>query len=316
MDRRRRPVLAMAASTIAILMICVPAPAAGQGPAQQQLRVDDRARVIGDGLCVLSTQKRVPVIRTTANVTILIYNPELDTGERLASLGYTVTETFDSFDLTRSNLQNYDVLWLDVGTGIQWPAYLADPVRAWVAEDGGGLIFTQPNHQGEITLFPPGFEVTVYDTHWPGWPSQVPWVEIIDPFHPITEGLDHADAGWNGDWVWWDDIGPSWNVLAVDASMPDDVVALLAGEYGEGRLFFNTGNFSGGSGDPGSDQYVIQLVSWVGQVEPPPPPWSVAATVGGAMGEGADDSTMLNHLAFFLVPLLVVAVLRAASRRA
>ena len=325
MNRQRRPLQAIAFSTIAILIICIPAPIAAQGPAQQQLRIDDRARVICDGPCVLSTQKRVPMVRTTANVTILIYKPELDTGERLRGLGYTVTETFDTFDLFRSNLQNYDVLWLDVGSGPQWNPTLVAEIQPWVAEDGGGLIYTQPNDEGEVELFPPGFEVTVYSEVWPGWPGEFGFVHIIDGSHPITAGLEDIDAGANGDRVWWDDIGPSWQVLGVDASMPDDVVALLAGEYGAGRLFFNTGNFSTGSSNKGSDQYVIQLLSWVSQKEPPPAPWSVAATVGGALGEGTDggvaggtvarDSSMLNPLAFLLLPLAVVVVLRTRMRR-
>ena len=260
-----------------------------------------------------------------SSVSILIYKPELDTGERLQSLGYTVTETFDTFDLYRSNLQEYDILWMDVGSGPQWNPTLVAEMQPWVAEDGGGLIYTQPNDEGEVELFPPGFEVTVYDHFPPGYPSVTPWMVVQDGTHPITQGLADVDIGNNFDWVWWDDIGPSWQVLGVDESMPEDVVGLIAGEYGAGRLVFNTGNFGSQSSDPGSDQYVIQLMTWLSQKEPPPRPWSVAATVGGVGGEGTDagvavgtvarDSSMLNHLAFLLLPLAVVVLLRVARKR-
>ena len=91
-------------------------------------------------------------------------------------------------------------------------------------------------------------------------------------------------------------------------------------------MVFSTGNFSTQSSNSGSDQFVIQLLTWLSQKEPPPRAWSVAATVGGVGGEGTDggvaggtvarDSSMLNHLAFLLVPLAVVVVLRLARKRA
>ena len=285
------------------------------------VQVDERGRVIGEErLSTAASQGSAVAAREVASpVSILIFHPELDTPDRLRALGYSVVETTDGNDLARENLQNYDVLWLDVGSPNQWAPVYADPVRAWIAEDGGGLIFTQPNDWGEVEIFPPGFEVTVYDDVWPGWPGSGGHAVIVDGSHPITMGLGEMDIAGNGDWVWKDDIGTSWDILGVDELLPDDVVALIAGEYGEGRMVFNTGNFSSQSSDPGTDQYVIQLLTWLSQKEPPPPPWSIAATVGGAVGDRVDgacgNSSMLNHLAFLLLPLALVLVLRRVRKR-
>ena len=282
----------------------------------EEVRVDCRGRVLGDNLGSIPRSGATgdSVVRTSVSVTVLIYYPELDTPDRLRSLGYQVTDTIDAGDLARENLQNYDVLWIDVGNGGQWPPSYSGPIQAWIAEDGGGLIYVQPNTAGDVTLFPPGFEVTVYDAACPEWPAHC-LSTIIDPTHPITEGLEDSDLTSNGDWVRTIDIGPSWDILAVDPLLPDDAVALIAGEYGEGRMVFTTGNYSTYSIDYGSDQYVIQLLTWLSQKEPPPPPWSIAATVRGTSKEGTDDSSMLNHLAFLLLPLAVVMVLRTRRRR-
>lgn len=49
----------------------------------------------------------------------------------------------------------------------------------------------------------------------------------------------------------------------MDLETPDNI-ALLAGEYGNGRLVFNTGNFSLFAYDPGSDKYLVQMTDWAG----------------------------------------------------
>ena len=287
----------------------------------QDIQVDDTGGIIGERPAKITGNPatRASASSTASLVHILIFYPELDTPDRLRGLGYTVTETTKDGDLTQENLRNYDVLWIDVD-GTYYGGTAQEEIQAWIAEDGGGVILVQPNYPGPTGLFPPGFEVTVYSKFWPGYPGEFAFVHIIDGSHPITEGITDEDAGAQGDWVWWDDIGPSWQVLAVDESMPDDVIALLAGEHGEGRMVFSTGNFSVGSWNPGSDQFVFQLLSWLSQKEPPPQPWSVAATVGGAFGEGtagtvARESTMFNHLAFLLLPLAVLVVLRVPRKR-
>ena len=307
MNRRGRPLLAIAACMITVVVAtkgCTSEVAAGRGR-HYELEIDKMGTLLGVGSSFDSGQMGAARPLTSIPVSILIYKPHLDTGDRLRGLGYDVTDTFDAFDLTRSNLQNYDVLWIDAGNGVQWNPTLRAEIQPWVAEDGAGLVFTQPDDAGKVELFPPGFEVTVYDDGWPGWPGSGGHAVIVDGSHPITTGLGDMDIAGNGDWVWKDDTGPSWDILGVDELLPDDVVALLAGEYDEGRMVFNTGNYSSQSSDPGTDQYVIQLLTWLSQKEPPPQPCSAAATVGAT-----PSSSMLNHLAFLLAPLAVVLVLR------
>ena len=312
MNRRNSPILRGGQILLAVLIVVHVQPLYAGSARCQDIQVDDTGRIVGERPAKItgSPVTRVLASTTASSVSILIYYPHLDTPERLQGLGYTVAETTNGGELNQENLRNYDVLWIDVD-GTYYGAAAVEEIQAWIAEDGGGVILVQPNYPGPTLLFPPGSEVTVYDIVPPGFPSQVPWMTIIDSSHPSTEGLGDRDIGNNYDWVWWDDIGPSWQVLGVDESMPDDVVGLIAGEYGAGRMVFNTGNFSSQSGNKGSDQYVIQLLSWLSQKEPPPQPWSVAATVGGV----DDGSTKLNHLAFLLVPLAVVVVLRLVRRR-
>ena len=326
MNRRNRVILRLGQILLAVLIVVHVQPLHAGPAGCQDVQVDDTGTIIGERPARITGS---PLTRTLASsmassVSILMFYPFYDTPERLQGLGYTVTETTNDGDLTQENLRNYDVLWIDVD-GTYYSLESIEEIQAWIAEDGGGVILVQPNYPGPTLLFPPGFEVTVDNGGWPGYPSEFGYVHIIDGTHPITEGITDYDAGANADWVWWDDIGPSWHVLAVDAMMPDDVVALLAGEYGEGRMVFSTGNYGTSGWNGGSDQFVLQLLTWLSQKEPPPQPWSVAATVGGAGGEGTDaggaggavarDSSMLNHLAFLLLPMAVVVVLRRVRRR-
>ena len=191
-------------------------------------------------------------------MSVLIFNPHGDIHDRITSLGYSVQTTTNPAELTLSNLSNYYVLWIDYATNPSIYASQNSQIRAWV-NGGGGLIVTQPEFVGNVTVFPPGFEVFIYDGSWPGnWAAT-----IVNPTHPITLGLVDEDLSGNFDWVRSEDIGTNWDILAVDLETPSDV-ALLAGEYGVGRLVFNTGNFQGLSGDPGSDMYLRQMICWAG----------------------------------------------------
>jgi len=181
--------------------------------------------------------------------------------ERIRSLGYQVTESTASADLTRTNLRNYDVLWISVNTAPSYYSSQEGEIRSWVGEDRGGLVVEQPNTNGAVTVFPSGFEVTVDDFYYPPG-SQYPYYACIDdPTHPLTHGLTDSDLSGTFDSVLDTSIGSDWNILARDC-VATDYIALLAGVYGSGRFVFNVHNFSPGSFVPGSDQYLRQMIDW------------------------------------------------------
>jgi len=183
---------------------------------------------------------------------------------RIRSLGYKVTTTTNVADLTRTNLQNYDVLY--VGWGAAPATYSAynSHIRNWVYYDGGGVIVEQPNTVGAVTLFPTGgYEVSVSDVMWPNGYDAV----ISNGQHPITRGLSDADLAGNFDTVYDTDVGYKWWILARDAST-SEAVALTASYYGSGRFVFQTHNISPSAFDPGSDLYVQRLLDWAANLGP------------------------------------------------
>jgi hypothetical protein len=205
--------------------------------------------------------------QTAAPSDVLIFRPHINTNSRLAGLGYNVTATANAGDLTRANLQGYCALWIDVGVNPSDYASQASEIRDWVSFDGGGLLVVQPSITGaNVSVFPPGYEVTIFNTWWPGNENAT----IVYPSHPMVFGLSNAALSGNFDWVRSQDIGNLWDIIAVDAETPSDI-ALLAGGFGNGRLAFCTGNFGAISADPGSDQFVVQMVDWLcsGPVAPP-----------------------------------------------
>lgn len=202
---------------------------------------------------------------------VLVFNPNRDLPDRLSQLGFNVTSTVNVGDLTRTNLQKYAVLIVDVGTDPAVYDSQKNQIQDWVSLDGGGFIIAQPSVTGAtLTAFPSGFEVYIYDTYWPGYPGSYE-AAIVNPTHPIVQGLTDDDLPGNFDWVKSEDIGNQWTIIAVDAETPSDV-ALLAGDYGNGRLVFTTGNFNSLAADPGSNQFLIQMVNWAGKCGAAPTP--------------------------------------------
>ena len=203
----------------------------------------------------------LPAMPDVGGLSVLYFGTYEDTATRLEDLGYNVTSTTNVSDLTRSNLNNYKVLFVDVGTDPSMYASGASEIQEWVFLDGGGLLVVQPHVNGAvITAYPPGFEVKITcRCHGPA-----PYAAtIVDPMHAIVQGLTNADLPGDFDSVDQTDIGPSWDIIAVDAVVTNEV-ALLAGEYGAGRLAFSTGNFRPVSYDPGSDCFLIHLLDWLG----------------------------------------------------
>jgi hypothetical protein len=206
-------------------------------------------------------------VRANYGLYVLYFGTYTDTVTRLANLGYNVTGTTDVGDLVRSNLQNYDVLWIGVGVHPSIYDSQALEIQQWVFVDGGGFVVVQPSITGAIvTAYPTGFEVTITSTTHGAAPYAA---TIVDPTHPIVQRLTDADLSGDFDTVDQTDIGASWDIIAVDAVAPDEV-ALLAGGYGSGRMAFSTGNFAPSSYDPGSDQFVIHLLGWLGARLCPP----------------------------------------------
>jgi len=200
-----------------------------------------------------------PTYQSYNIISILVFNPDSDVVDRLTGLGYAVTETSDPADLNQTNLQNFDVLWISCFTDPLSYYHQNDEIQTWVSEDGGGLIVNPPYISGAIvSVFPSGFEVGIYSSLYPGNYDAT----IVDHDHPITHGLWDTHLSGNFNWVRSEDIGALWDILAVDLETPDDI-ALLAGEYGNGRLVFHTGNFDSYA-DPGHDQYLVQMIDWTG----------------------------------------------------
>ena len=197
------------------------------------------------------------------NGQVLVFRPYSGEAERIRSLGYRVTTTTNLADLARSNLQNYDVLW--IGTGVPPADYSAynGNILNWVYYDGGGLIVAQPDTTGPVSVFPSGYNVSVSDVLWPGgWDA-----EITNGDHPITRGLGSAELSGNFDTVIDSDIGYRWWILARSVPTPS-AVALMASYYGSGRFVFHTGMIVQISADPGSDLYIRRLIDWSANIGP------------------------------------------------
>ncbi len=176
--------------------------------------------------------------------------------ERLKSLGYAVTESFDAADLTLVNLRNYDILMIYFTASADYSTQNTE-IRNWVRDERGGLIVVQPGAVGSVSVFSAGFEVSVSSLSVPLTYAAC----MTNNLHPITYGLADADLSGNFDQVEDTDIGSDWDILARDCDDTSQVV-LLAGAYGSGRLVFNTHNFAEYSSDAGSDQYLEQMLEW------------------------------------------------------
>lgn len=58
------------------------------------------------------------------NGNVLCFNPDNNEEERIRSLGYRVTTTRNAADLTRTNFQGYDLLWIGASTApVTYSAY-------------------------------------------------------------------------------------------------------------------------------------------------------------------------------------------------
>ena len=200
-----------------------------------------------------------PLWTGSSDVSILVFNPHLDEAERLADLGYTVTETDDTGQLTRHHLQNFNVLFIGSKTDPALYTPRRNDILNWVRRDGGGLIVAQPDRdQTEIPLFPEEFKIMVSMAQTGQY-----GVRIVSPEHPIFFQLEAGDLSGNFDLVRREGIGPQWQVLAVARDDPGQV-ALLAARFGSGRFLFSTGLMATPCLQPGSDRFWVQTINWAG----------------------------------------------------
>ena len=190
--------------------------------------------------------------------------------DRLNLLGYDVVHWENASEVNAGSLASIDTLFVHTGaagTLSSRKALIAD----WVYQ-GNGLIVEQPNQVGPVEVMPPGLDVSVWSDGYEGshsGPDSYRSVELtqLGATHPLTAGLTADDICQNMDLVLSSDISPALDVLAVQTSN-HDYVALAIGDYGSGRVVFETGQTAKGAFSPGSDRYIQQMVEWVSVPEP------------------------------------------------
>jgi hypothetical protein len=137
---------------------------------------------------------------------------------------------------TTEAMRPYDVIWLATG----WAEYvysygqIADHPGDFLTyvQDGGGLFVEQPNPFGhpENTLSPAllPYPITIRSQYDPlDWPPI-----LVDPAHPITEGLANTDMPFPADQVVVADAAYTILVRGGKTQSP----SLLVAEYGAGRI--------------------------------------------------------------------------------
>lgn len=174
---------------------------------------------------------------------------------RLTALGFTFTHTEDPADLSATNLANYDVLVIAfTGPGVieaQQPA-----ISAFTSADNG-LLIHQPDRPGAIDYAPAGFGVTTADLAY----CELESATIVNGTHSITSGLTDSDLSGHFDVT--THLGAGYTVLATSNAACQPYPALAAGEFGSGRVVFETGNAGPNSIHPGSDFYWVRVFEWL-----------------------------------------------------
>jgi hypothetical protein len=261
----------LALAVLILALALFPVPGQAVGPALQTSGGVDES---GNDLSRSgeSVQEPLQPQGTEADPVILCYTTKAASSNpcaRIAVLFSGVT-TISSLESFPANLNPFDVVYIGYDEGSSLNS-LAAQLNTYV-QAGGGLIVSQPNLTGQISLFPPGFEMTVTNITWPEFPNAPGPVHftIAGFFHPILKGLTAVDPSGNFDTVPINTLGPAWTVLVKSVNHPN--VALAVGSHGTGRLLFHSGNISTNSIDQGSDVYVRQMIEWAGAGNAPPGP--------------------------------------------
>ncbi|MFW5942284.1 MAG: hypothetical protein ACOCXI_10815 [Chloroflexota bacterium] len=231
-------------------------------------QIDESGNVIGDAAEQLQNDDAPPAQAPNGSLSVLCFTRRLDSDPcgRVANLFSNTTEVNDVANFP-TNLSVFHVVYIAFDEGDAVDSKAAE-LQSFV-DDGGGLIVSQPNLEGTVDVYPPGFEMTVSDIAWPEFPGDPGPVEFTaaGAAHPILNGLAPADLSGNFDTVPISQLGPGWTVLA--KAVNDPIAALLAGQYGSGRLVFHSGNVGNLSIDAGSDAYLRQMIEWAGTANIP-----------------------------------------------
>lgn len=193
---------------------------------------------------------------------VYMYGDAMSEAARLGTLGFMVTV---GMDLSYANISNYDVVMLPLVAPGSIGAYQAD-IQQFVG-GGGGLFIHQPNAIGQLVYAPAGFEFYVSD-NW--WCEPEDLNSIVDPSHPTMAGLGIADLAGRFDTVPVATLGGGYTLVAEGSGQCTGQMCCAAGCYGEGRVFADVSNLSYGSGDPGSDLYVTNVIEWLCEGGPTP----------------------------------------------
>jgi hypothetical protein len=210
--------------------------------------------------------------QSDADLAILCYSTQTDSRNpcnRVSAL-FTGVSVISTPETIPNNLAGYDVIYIGYSEASSLSGK-APQLQGYV-NAGGGLVVEQPNTLGNVAIFPPGFELTVTDTFWAGFPNP-PGPDhktLIGFFHPILNGITTANLSGNFEVIPVSTLGPGWTVLAKAVSNPN--LALAVGAYGSGRMTVHAGNISNASSIPGSDAYVRQMIEWTGAANEPAGP--------------------------------------------
>lgn len=194
-------------------------------------------------------------------------------------------------ELTTIDLSNYDIVLFGSGIGFleEVKSYLdarSSDIKDWVRQGGSLGVFCQ--FVGAVTIDLNGNLVTFpgsgYYTWMPDSPSMVSVsynsAQIINPSHPITQGLTDDDlSGWGTSPDGYFSSFPG-EGLIVQAGYLDRVV-LFAQTLGSGRIVgaspdpdihSTVYNARGQDGINDAKALITNIVNWLTPTSPPPPP--------------------------------------------
>ncbi|MBD3334486.1 MAG: hypothetical protein GF355_03130 [Candidatus Eisenbacteria bacterium] len=188
--------------------------------------------------------------------TIFYYGDPMGEVVRFTGLGYDVTV---GADLSYANISQYDVVVIPLTGPGAIGGYQAD-IESYVGE-GGGLWIHQPGSTtGQLDYAPPGFDLFITAA---GFCSPFSGNEIVEPGHPTMTGLTVADLPGRFDTIRTADLGGSYTLIAKGTGSCSIDTHCAGGGYIDGKVFLDTSNLSSQSGDPGSDDYVVNVVEWL-----------------------------------------------------
>ncbi|MFQ5669023.1 MAG: putative Ig domain-containing protein [Acidobacteriota bacterium] len=178
--------------------------------------------------------------------------------ERLESLGFNVVQAMVPEALDLDTLRAFDVLWLTTATGSSFPSRRAINQYVW---EGGGLILTQIQFDGNVELLPAGYGLSAI-ARQPGGNNFDLMFTIESGSDPLTAGLERSDLPSNFDTTFLEQSGFRWTWLAVQRDQPT-LGTLATASLGAGRLAYHSGNLGDKivpGASAGSDAYIIRLI--------------------------------------------------------